>query len=73
MAQRNQKNNRKPVVCIYEDLINALWDEPFNVNNNDITYLVWGIRNKIESDSGQSEILQTIRGRGYLLNINLLD
>lgn len=72
MARQNQKNEQ-PVVCLYEDLIEALWDEPFGNNNNDVTYLVWGIRNKIESDSGQSKILQTVRGRGYLLDIDLLD
>lgn len=73
MAERNQANERQPVVCGYEELIEALWSEPFGKNNNDITRLVWGIRNKIELDSGQSKILQTIKGRGYLLELNLLD
>lgn len=72
MARQN-KTNGQPIVCLHEDLIKALWDEPFNKSNNDITHLVWGIRNKIESDSGQSKILQTIQGRGYLLDIDLLD
>lgn len=72
MARQNQTNGQS-VVCLYEDLIKALWDESFNKSNNDITYLVWGIRNKIESDSGQSRILQTIKGRGYLLDIDFLD
>lgn len=73
MAERNQINEQQPVVCGYEELIEALWGEPFGKNNNDITRLVWGIRNKIEADSGQSKILQTVKGRGYLLDINLLD
>lgn len=73
MAKRNQANKRQPVVCSYEELIESLWSEPFNKNNNDITYLVWAIRNKLETDSGQSKVLQTIKGRGYLLEINILD
>jgi len=73
MAERNQINDGQPVVCSYEDLIGALWSEPFGKNNNDVTRLVWGIRNKIELDSGQSTVLQTIKGRGYLLDIKLLE
>ena len=73
LAERNRANDQQPVVCSYEELIKALWGEPFGKNNNDITRLVWGIRNKIESDSGQSKVLQTVKGRGYLLDINVLE
>jgi DNA-binding response OmpR family regulator len=72
MAQRNQANNQQPVVCNYQELVEAVWGDPFGHNNNEVTRLVWGIRNKVESDSGESKFIQTVQGRGYLLNIKLL-
>lgn len=72
IAKRNQANNQQPVVCSYKELTEAAWGEPFGHNNNEVTRLVWGIRNKVESDSGESKFLQTVQGRGYLLDVKLL-
>ena len=72
MAQQNQASNQQPVLCSFQELIEAIWGDPFGHNNNEVTRLVWGIRNKVEPDSGEPKIIQTVKGRGYLLDIKLL-
>ena len=73
MSRQNRANGDRPVVCEYEDLIQAIWQEnAFGVDKLDIHHLVWRIRHKIESDSGESRFLKTVRGRGYRLEIKIL-
>ena len=72
MAGRNETNNDQPMVCEYEELIKAIWGDPFGHTNNDITRLVWVIRRKVESDSGEPKFLKTEQGRGYSLKIKLI-
>jgi hypothetical protein len=71
MAQRNQNNNGQPTVCGYEELIKAIWQEPYERISDDITHLVWRIRAEIERDSGEPRFLKTVRKQGYLLNIRI--
>ncbi len=72
MAGRNETNNNQPIVCEYEELIKAIWGDPFGHTNNDITRLVWVIRRKVESDSGEPKFLKTEQGRGYSLKVKLI-
>jgi DNA-binding winged helix-turn-helix (wHTH) protein len=72
MAERNQINHNKPVVCEYQELITAIWSDSFGHTNNDVTRLVWVIRQKVESDPGEPEFLKTEKGRGYSLKVKLI-
>lgn len=73
MAQRCFENNCQPLVCGYEELIQAIWEEAFGHVPNEINRLVWSIREKIERDSGEPRFLKTMRGQGYLLNVRILN
>jgi pSer/pThr/pTyr-binding forkhead associated (FHA) protein len=72
MAERNQGNNNQPVVCEYQELITAIWSDSFGHTNNDVTNLIWFIRQKVESDPGEPEFLKTEKGRGYSLKVKLI-
>jgi pSer/pThr/pTyr-binding forkhead associated (FHA) protein len=72
MAERNQANNNQPMVCEYQELITAIWSDSFGHTNNDVTNLIWFIRQKIESDSGEPKFLKTEKGRGYSLTVKLI-
>ncbi len=72
MAQRNQANNNQPMVCDYQELIKAIWSDSFGRTGNDVTNLIWFIRQKIESDSGEPKFLKTEKGRGYSLKVKLI-
>lgn len=72
MSQRNWDNNGKSVVCKHQELIEAVFGDSFGHISNEITRLVWGIRNKIELDAGEPRFLQTVRGQGYRLDIRVL-
>lgn len=72
MAERNQANNNKPVVCEYQQMITAIWGDSFGHTNNDVTHLVWVIRQKVESDPGEPEFLITEKARGYSLKVKLI-
>jgi DNA-binding winged helix-turn-helix (wHTH) protein len=71
MALKNRQNNGQSILCIYKDLIRAIWGDSPGHSNDEITHLVWGIRHKIETDSGEPRYLKTIKGKGYLLDINI--
>lgn len=71
MAQRNRDNDNQSSVCGYEELINAIWQEPFGHTPNEVNRLVWSVREKIERDSGEPRFLRTVRGQGYLLNVRI--
>jgi DNA-binding winged helix-turn-helix (wHTH) protein len=71
MAQCNRENDNQPAVCGHQDLIKAIWEEPFNHTPNEVTHLVWSLREKIERDSGEPQFLKTVWGQGYLLNIKI--
>ncbi len=73
MVFQNQENNNQPIVCSYEELIEAIWEDTFNHSKNDVTLLAWYIRQKIEADSGEPQFLHTVPGRGFLLDIQALN
>lgn len=67
MDQRNRANNNVPVMCTYDEIIAAIWsDEPFHTEG-EVTRLVWDLRQKIELDPKEPQLLQTVRGLGYRL------
>ena len=74
MSRINYQNNNQATLCEYDELILAVWsDDHFNRNRQDVNHLVWQIRDRIELDSGEPQFLKTIRGRGYLIDINVIN
>lgn len=73
MAQKNRDNGNKAVICRHQELIEAIWLDSFGCTKNAVTRLVWGLRNKIEVDSGEPKFLQTVRGQGYRLSIKIVN
>jgi hypothetical protein len=67
MAQRTRANGGVPVLCSYEELIEALWGEDATRTPDEVTHLVWGLRQKIEPDRAAPRLLETERGLGYRL------
>ena len=68
MDQRNRANGNVPVMCTYEDLIEAIWDEDsYGHTEAEINRLVWELRKKLEPDQKEPLFLQTVRGLGYRL------
>ena len=72
MDQRNKSNGNIPVMCTYDELISALWDDGYSHTMNDVNHLVQGLRKKIESDFRNPVFLVNIRGMGYRLITNYL-
>jgi DNA-binding response OmpR family regulator len=67
MDQRNRANGNVPVMCTYDEIIAAIWgDEPFHTEG-EVTRLVWDLRQKVELDPKEPQLLQTVRGLGYRL------
>lgn len=72
MSRRNYENQNKAVVCGYEEIIDAVWQEnSFGIDRKDVSHLIWRIRAKIEYDSKKPRFLMTERGKGYRLEINV--
>jgi hypothetical protein len=68
MDQRNRSNGNVPVMCTYEELIEAIWDEEsFGHTEVEINRLVWELRKKLDPDPKEHLFLQTVRGLGYRL------
>lgn len=67
MAQRTRANGGVPVLCTYEELITALWGDEAGHIPDEVTRLVWGLRQKIEPDRSSPHLLETVRGMGYRL------
>ncbi len=74
MSQKNQQNNHQSTVCEYDELIQAVWQkDSFGRDKKAINHLVWRIRDKIELDSTKPQFLKTIKGKGYLLDIKVIE
>ncbi len=74
MSRKNKQNNNQPVICEHDELIQAVWrNDTFGRDRKTVNHLVWRIKNKIELDSGEPQFLKTIRGRGYLLDIKIIE
>ena len=74
ISSKNHQNNNQPVICEYDELIQAVWqNDTFGRDRKAINHLVWRIRDKIELDSGEPQFLKTIKGRGYRLDIKIIE
>ena len=71
MVQRNHQNAGESVMCSYQELLQAIWLEKFGHTNAEVNRLIWSIRNKIEVDSGEPKFMQTVKGSGYILYIDI--
>jgi DNA-binding winged helix-turn-helix (wHTH) protein len=65
MDQKNKQNNNVPVMCTYDDLISAVWDDIYSHTPNDVNHIVAALRKKIEKDYKNPMFLTNIRGLGY--------
>jgi hypothetical protein len=70
--QSNGQDPQQAVVCTYDELIEAIWGDRFGHHRNEINRLVWGIRPKLEADPGEPRFLQTVRGQGYRLLVEVM-
>ncbi|MDJ0596688.1 MAG: FHA domain-containing protein [Pleurocapsa sp. MO_226.B13] len=74
MSLKNHNNSNKATICEYDELIEAVWkDDNFGRDKRNINHLVWRIRDKIELDSGEPQFLKTVKGRGYRLEIKVVE
>lgn len=67
MDQRNRANGHVPVMCKYDEIIAALWEEDVTRTERDLNHLVWELRRKIEPDPKEPQFLLNERGLGYRL------
>ena len=68
MDQSNADNGYTAALCSHDDIADALWgEEAFNHGEAEIARIVWGLRQKIEPEQGEPQLLQTVRGLGYRL------
>jgi len=65
MDQKNKQNNNVPVMCTYDELISAIWDDVYSHTPNDVNHIIAALRKKIEKDYKNPEIIVNIRGIGY--------
>ncbi len=74
MSRKNYENNNQTSICEYDELIQAIWkDDNFGRDRKNINHLVWRVRDKIELDSGEPQFLKTVKGRGYCLDIKIIE
>lgn len=73
MDQRNRSNGWVPVMCGYEELIEAIWGQDAEQTETEVTHIVWELRRKIELDPKQPEFLQNVPKLGYRLATNGTD
>lgn len=73
MDHRNRMNGRVPVMCGYEELIEAVWGKDAAQTETDVTHIVWELRQKIEPDPKQPQFLQNVPKLGYRLVTNAGD
>ncbi len=72
MAEQNLKNQGQPILCQYQDLMEAIWGLEEGHNPLEINGLAGEIRKLFATHSPQSDphhFLKTVRGLGYILNI----
>jgi len=67
MDQCNRRNSNVPVMCSYEELVKAVWEEEPYHTEAEINHLIWELRRKIEIDAKDPQFLETVRGLGYRL------
>lgn len=61
--------NNRGIVLSRERLLDAIWDAAGEyVNDNTLTVYIKRLREKIEDDPAEPQIIQTVRGIGYKVN-----
>ncbi len=70
MDQKNKSNENIPVMCTFDELISALWDDAYEHTANDVNHIIAALRKKIEPDFKNPSYLVNIRGMGYRLITN---
>jgi hypothetical protein len=66
MARRNAASDETPVLCTYDELVEAVWlDEPLHTRD-ELAKLVWELRRKLDA-LGAGDLIETERGLGYRL------
>lgn len=74
MSRKNYHNDNIPAICEYDELIQAIWqNDIFGRDRKAINHLIWRIRDKIELDSGEPQFLKTVKGRGYSLDLKIIE
>jgi pSer/pThr/pTyr-binding forkhead associated (FHA) protein len=74
MSRKNCRSNNQIAICEYDELIQAIWqNDSFARDRRDVNHLVWRVRDKIELDSGEPQFLKTVKGRGYCLDIKVIE
>ena len=74
MSRKSYDRNIQEVICEYDELIQAVWNnDSFGRDKRNINHLVWRVRDKIELDSGEPKFLKTVKGRGYSLDIKVVE
>ena len=67
MDQRNRANDEVPVMCTYEELLEAVWGEEPLHTGGEINKLIFELRQKVEPDPKVPQFLETVKGLGYRL------
>lgn len=73
MAQCNWDNGQQPIVCTYEELIQAIWPEkPYKMIAGDVNGLAREIRKEFNVYRGDGpKLLETRKNLGYILQIDV--
>lgn len=71
MAQKNQENEGRAVMCDYESLFMAIWGDS-DRDNTEVNRLAFELRKKFELDPQNPIFLETVWGEGYYLNLTLI-
>jgi hypothetical protein len=67
MARRNLDNDGLAVLCLFEELMSAVWDEPEHTQD-ELARIVWSLRRKVELQPSEPKLLELERGFGYRLH-----
>jgi hypothetical protein len=68
MQQKNYNNRNNPVMCSFEDIMEAVWDERKSTRTkNDVNHLIAGLRKKVEVNPDEPKYIINVRGLGYRL------
>ncbi len=67
MIQFAEQHNHQPVLCSYNQMIEALWGDEIGHKPDEINHLIYALRKKIEVDGRNPRFLETVSGLGYRL------
>ena len=77
MAEKNLANNGQATLCLFDELIKAVWGDDFTKTNQAINHLVLQIRKYIKDavaiEPSDSKYIESMAGSGYILNIDVID